>query len=183
MVFHQEESNMMRKQKKTDLASKPAEGVSGPSLVSRDSWDWFQDLDRWFDDLRTEFERKLGSPLTPFDREAGLAVRRPLMDLADRGSEYVLTAELPGVRKEDLDLRVTPDGLELAAQTSREKEENGRDYAYRERAYESFHRRIAFPAEVVADRVDAKLKDGVLEVRLPKKEPDPAREPVQVRVE
>lgn len=174
--------DMMRKNKNTDQAAQPAEDAPR-SLVSRDSRDWFQDMDRWFDDLRTEFEREFWAPLAPIGRNVGLSVRVAPVDLADNGREYVLTAELPGVKKEDLDLRVTPDGLELAAQSSREREENGKDYRYRERSHESFLRRFAFPEEVLADKVEAKLQDGVLEARLPKKQPTPAHEPAKVQAE
>lgn len=172
----------MRKNKNSDLAAKPVEDAPR-TLAARAPWDWFQEMDRWFDELRTEFGTKFGGPLAPFGREDGRSVRTPLVDLADTGREYILTAELPGVKKEDLDLQVTPEGIDLAAQTSREREENGKDYAYRERSYESFRRRLAFPEEVLADKVEAKLKDGVLEVRLPKKAPTPAHEPLKVRVD
>ena len=172
---------MMRKNKKTDLAS--TSGSRGRSLVPRDASDWFTEMDRWFDDLRNGFEQKFWGPVAPFGREGLLSSRQPLVDLADNGREFVLTAELPGVRKEDLDLRVTPDGIEIGAETQRDREETGEAYAYRERSYSSFRRVLPLPEEVLPDQVEAKLTDGVLEVRLPKKEPTPKREPVKVRVE
>ncbi len=174
---------MMRKTKKTDLASKPGENASERALVPRSTADWFAEMDRWFDSLREEFEQKFWGPVTPFVREGVLASRQPLVDLSDNGREFVLTAELPGVKKEDLNLQVTPEGIEIGAETRGEKEESGKDYAYRERSYASFRRVLPFPEEVLPDQVEAKLTDGVLEVRLPKKEPTPKREPVKVRVE
>ena len=172
---------MMRKNKSTDLA-KPTDDSRERALEARRPWDVFEDMDRWFADLRNEFDRKFWGALTPYGRD-GLAVRPPLVDLADAGREYVLKADLPGVVKEDLDLRVTPDGIELTAESRQEKQENERDYTYRERSYRSFHRSLSFPEEVFADQAKASLKDGVLEVRLPKKEPTPRHEPVKVRVE
>lgn len=172
---------MMRKSKNTDLA-KTADDSKGRSLEARRTWDMFEDMDRWFNDLRREFDRKFWGPLIPLGDE-GLAVREPAVDLADTGREYVLRADLPGVAKEDLDLRVTPDGIELSAESRREREEDEKDYTYRERTYRSFRRNLALPDEVLADQVKASLKDGVLEVRLPKKEPSPRHEPLKVRVE
>jgi len=172
---------MMRKNKNTDLA-KSTDASRDRALEARSAWDRLEDMDRWFEDLRREFDRKFWGPLAPRS-EGGLAVREPLVDLADTGREYVLKADLPGVSKEDLDLRVTPDGIELSAESTQEREENEMDYAYRERTYRSFRRTLPFPEEVLADQVKASLKDGVLEVRLPKKEPSPRHEPVQVRVE
>ncbi|HII39847.1 MAG TPA: Hsp20/alpha crystallin family protein [Thermoplasmata archaeon] len=174
---------MMRKTKKTDLASKSGENTPERALLPRGTSDWFAEMDRWFDDLRNEFERTFWGPDARYGREGVLAARQPLVDLADNGREFVLTAELPGVKKEDLDIQVTPEGIEIGAETQREREDNGKDYAYRERSYSSFRRVLPFPEEVLPDQVEAKLTDGVLEVRLPKKEPAPRREPVKVRVE
>ena len=174
---------MMRKSKKTDLASKPAEPTVERSIAPRTTSDWFVEMDRWFDDLRSEFEQKFWGPIAPFARESVLAMRQPPVDLADNGREFILTAELPGVKKEDLNLQVTPEGIELGAETNREREESGKDYAYRERSYASFRRVLPLPEDVLPDQAEAKLSDGVLEVRLPKKEPTPKREPVRVRVE
>ncbi len=174
---------MVRKSKKTELASKSGENAPERALLPRDTSDGFTGMDRWFDDLRKEFERKFWGAVTPLGREGLPAPREPLVDLVDDGSEFVLTAELPGVKKEDLDIRVTPEGVELGAETQQEKEDRGKGYAYRERSYASFRRVLPFPEEVLPDRVEAKLTDGVLEVRLPKKEPSPKREPVKVRVE
>jgi HSP20 family protein len=172
---------MMRKNKTTDLA-KTADTSRERALDVRRTRDMFEDMDRWFEDLRREFDRKFWGPLAPFG-ERDAAVREPLVDLADTGREYVLRADLPGVAKEDLDLRVTPEGLELSAETAQERAENEKDWAYRERTYRSFRRTLAFPEEVLADQTKASLKDGVLEVRLPKKEPSPRHEPLKVRVE
>ena len=174
---------MIRKNKKTDLASKSAENAPDRSLALRSPTDWFTEMDRWFGDLRTEFDRKFWGPIAPFGREDPPFVRQPPVDLADNGREFLLTAELPGVKKEDLDLQVTPEGIEIGAETQSESEDRGKDYAYRERSYASFRRFLPFPEEVLPDQVEAKLTDGVLEVRLPKKEPTPKREPVKVRVE
>ncbi len=174
---------MIRKSKKTDLAANSNENASERPAFARTAPDGFMELDRWFDDLRAEFEQRFWGPIAPFGAEVGAAMRQPPVDLADNGREFVLTAELPGVKKEDLDIRVTPEGVEIAAETGREREENGKDYAYRERSYASFRRVLPIPEEVLADQAEAKLTDGVLEVRLPKKDPTPKREPVKVRVE
>ncbi len=171
----------MRKDKSTDLAKAPGASPER-ALEARRTWDLFEDMDRWFEDLRREFDRKFWGPLAPFGATS-LGVREPLVDLADTGREYILKADIPGVAKEDLDLRVTPDGIELSAESAQEREESEREYTYRERTYRSFRRTLAFPEEVLADQAKASLKDGVLEVRLPKKEPSPRHEPVKVRVE
>jgi len=172
---------MLRKTKDTDLADRTKERESDRALAPRSPFTWFEEMSRWFDAFRRDFEDRFWGPVWP--TETRLRVRRPLVDLADMGREFVVRAELPGVNKEDLDIRVAQDGIELKAETSQEKEETEKDYYFRERSYSSFHRTLAFPEEVLADQAEAKLKDGVLEVRVPKKEPTPKREAVKVRVE
>ncbi len=174
---------MLRKTKGTDLAPKEEERDSGRALARRAPNAWFEEMDRWFDEFRRDFESRFWGPFWPAEMETRMQVRQPLVDLADNGREFVVKAELPGVNKEDLDIRVTDDGVELKAESEREKEEKEKDYHYRERAYSSFHRTLSFPEEVLADQAEAKLKDGVLEVSVPKKQPTPKREPVKVRVE
>lgn len=144
---------------------------------------WLDDMDRWFDNVRRTFdERFWGGPLARWS-DSALRVREPLVDLIDKGSEFVVRAELPGVAKEDVDLTVTNDGIEIRAETNRSREEKEKDYEYRERTYQALHRVLSFPDEVKADLASATLKDGVLEVRVPKKDPTPEPKPVKVPVE
>ncbi len=144
---------------------------------------WFEDMDRWFDNFRQSFEERFwGGPLGRWS-DSGLRVRVPLVDLIDKGSEFVVQAELPGVSKEDVDLTVTADGIEIHAETTRSREEREKNYHFQERAYQALHRVLSFPAEVKADLASATLKDGLLEVRVPKREPTPESKPVKVPVE
>ncbi|MGI0149273.1 MAG: Hsp20/alpha crystallin family protein [Thermoplasmata archaeon] len=144
---------------------------------------WFEDIDRWFDSFRRTFEERFGGgTLAPW-RDSALPVREPLVDLIDKGSEFVVRVELPGVSKEDVDLTVTSDAIEIRAQTERSREEDEKDYFFQERTYQALHRAPAFPEEVRADLASATLKDGVLEVRVPKKEPAPVTKPVKVPIE
>src|SRR3989442_9463384 len=97
---------------------------------------WLDDMDRWFDNFRRTFEDRFwGGPLARWTG-AHAPVREPLVDLIDKGSEYVARAEGPGVSKEDVDLTVTQDGIEIRAQTKRSHEEDEKDYYYSERTYQ-----------------------------------------------
>jgi HSP20 family protein len=144
---------------------------------------WFDEVDRWFDSFRRSFEGRFwGSPFARL-RGSDLEVREPLVDLIDKGSEFVVRAELPGVAKEDVDVTVTADGIEIRARTDRSREEKEKGYTYQERTYRAFERTPAFPEAVKADLAAATLKDGVLEVRVPKVAPTPESKPVKVPVE
>ena len=169
---------MARKSKGTESKTETSLAGTTPSPFG-----WFEDMDRWFDSIRRTFEDRFwGGPLARWS-ELGRHVREPLVDLIDKGPEFVVRADLPGVPKEDVDLTVTANRIEIRAKTERSRETNEKDYFYRERAYQALERALSFPEEVKPDLASATLKDGVLEVRIPKKEPTPVTKPVQVPVE
>lgn len=170
---------MERKNKSTE--SKEAQTSLARTTPS--PFAWFADMDRWFDNFRQSLEERFwGGPVGRWG-DAGLRVREPLVDLIDKGSDFVVRAELPGVSKEDIDLTVTADGIEIRAKTNRSREEKEKNYYFQERTYQALHRVLSFPAEIKADLASATLKDGLLEVRVPKREPTPESKPVQVPVE
>ncbi|HYY49002.1 MAG TPA: Hsp20/alpha crystallin family protein [Thermoplasmata archaeon] len=170
---------MERKSKTTEPEKETS--LARPTTVS--PFAWFDEVDRWFDSFRRSFEERFwGSPLARF-RGSDLQVREPLVDLIDKGSEFVVRAELPGVAKEDVDLTVAADGIEIRARTDKTREEKEKGYYYQERRYQAFERALAFPEAVKADLAVANLKDGVLQVRIPKVAPTPESKPVKVPVE
>lgn len=165
-----------------DKTMEPAKDTS-LDATTRSPFAWFDEMDRWFDNFRRSFEDRFwGSPLARWSDADG-RIRQPAVDVIDEGSEFVVRAELPGVSKENVDLTVTPEGIEIRAETKRSHEEKDRNYYYQERTYQAFQRALSFPAEVKADLAAASLNDGVLEMRIPKKEPTPESKPVKVPVE
>jgi HSP20 family protein len=87
----------------------------------------------------------------------------------------VVTAELPGVNLEDINISVEDDTLTLRGDRQREELEEGVTYHRRERRFGSFLRTFQLPFRVDADKVDATLKNGVLSVSLPRAEEDKPR--------
>lgn len=146
-------------------------------MVPRDYWDqawtspWtmLSDMDRVFDDFRSDWENLFLVPRA----QGAMTVRQPLVDLADNGKEYLVKAEIPGISKEDLKIEVTQDSLEISGETNVEEKEEDKETGYirRERRYSSFHRTLPLPENVLTDKVEAELKDGVLTVTLPKAAP------------
>ncbi len=127
------------------------------------------DMDRIFDDFRTDWE----TLFVPPRNVRGTLIRQPLVDITDDGKAYVLKAEVPGLKKEDLSIEVTENAIEISGEASSEKEEEdeGTGFVRRERHYARFQRSLPFPEKIVADKVDAQLTDGVLTVRVPKAAP------------
>ncbi len=97
--------------------------------------------------------------------------RQPLADIWETDDEIIATIELPGVEKEDIQVNVVDDYIEVKVEKKEEhKEEDKKKGMYRlERRYSGFYRRIPLPEEADADSIKATYKNGVLELRIPKK--------------
>jgi HSP20 family protein len=94
--------------------------------------------------------------------------RAPIVDVAERENEYEITAELPGMEEKDIDLTVSDGVLTIKGERKEEKEEKNKDYHISERRYGSFQRSFRLPDGVDDSRIDAKFKNGLLTVTLPK---------------
>ena len=94
----------------------------------------------------------------------------PLVDISEDGKEYLIKAELPEVKKDDVKVAVENGVLTISGERKSEKEEKNRKYHRIERAYGSFERSFIVPDDADADKVIAEFKDGVLRVHLPKSE-------------
>jgi HSP20 family protein len=92
----------------------------------------------------------------------------PLVDLAEDDKEYLIKAELPEVKKEDVKVTVENGVLTIGGERKFEKEEENKKYHRIERAYGSFMRSFTLPQDAAGDKINAEFKDGVLKVHLPK---------------
>ena len=98
------------------------------------------------------------------------SVRTPLVNVEDKGKELVVTAEIPGMKKDDIHVDVEDDSLTISAKRSGVDEEKSKNYYRYERSSSSFLRRISLPESVESEKADAEYKQGVLTIVLPKKE-------------
>ena len=121
----------------------------------------FGDLDRMFDEFLT---RRWPRPL------ADLAAEMPSVDVIDRDDEVVVRAAVPGYQKDELEITVSGDLLTLSGETRSEQKEEKGDYYRAEITRGAFSRTIALPAAVDDEKAKASMKDGMLELTLPKVE-------------
>ncbi len=91
----------------------------------------------------------------------------PPIEVRQKGDNLVITAELPGLKKDDMRLEVTDEGLVIQGERKREEEEREEGYYRSERAYGRFYRLIPLPEGANIDQVKADFTDGVLEVTIP----------------
>lgn len=139
---------------------------------SRSMRSGFDDL---FDSFRSEFDDMMNFWMPLSRRRSGLrpalAVGYPMTDLEDKGDHYQLKADLPGVSKKDVDIKITGDTIEISGKQAESKEESDENYLLRERRWRSFSRSFSFPDEVLPKKAEAEMKNGILSVKVPKKEP------------
>ena len=94
------------------------------------------------------------------------------VELHEHEKEYCVQAELPGVKKEDLDIDIDKNHLTINAKKEEEKEENNSNYKKSEFRYGEFSRTIYFPEDIEVDKTSAKLENGILKIEAPKKDAD-----------
>jgi HSP20 family protein len=100
----------------------------------------------------------------------------PAIDVYEDKAQYVIKAELPGVKREDVTLSLEEDVLTIKGERCYEKEEKQEGFLRVESAYGAFQRALRLPQSVKADAVNAEFKDGILKITLPKADTVKARE-------
>lgn len=94
----------------------------------------------------------------------------PEMDVKETDAEYVVSADIPGLSRDDIEVRVDEGRLVISGEKKQEEKKEDENYLRTERSYGSFLRSILLPSSVKEEEIGAVFKDGVLEVHLPKTE-------------
>ena len=125
-----------------------------------------REMDRLFDDFFTPSTetRSFAAP------GATANAIQPSIDVDETEQAYTVTAELPGIAEQDVELNLADNALTISGEKRSERNEEQGGRRYSERSFGRFSRTIPFPTEVDADRVDAAYRNGVLTVTLPKNE-------------
>ena len=129
----------------------------------------FEEMERRFEDL---FRR----PFSLMEPSWWPRLRMPEMevslkvDIFEEGDNFVLKAEVPGLKKEEIEVNLTDDMITVSGEKKKEEKVEKKNYYRVERSYGSFTRSFHLPKEVQTDKAKATFKDGVLEVKIPKTE-------------
>lgn len=129
---------------------------------------WEFDIFSDFEKLRREID-KMFEDFLPIRREREM-VFFPKIDLYEDENEIVLKAELPGLDKKDIDITVTENEIHLKGERKEETEKKKENFYRKEICYGKFERSIPLPVEVDPEKVEAEFKEGILEIKMPKKE-------------
>ena len=128
-----------------------------------------------FNDL---FDENLGrSPARPSVRQWS-----PAVDVLESKDAYLIRAELPGMKREDIKVEVKDGNLVLSGETKSEKPVDGVEYRHVERVAAKFWRSFSLPETAKSDGVEASYKDGILEIRVPKAEETKPRQ-IEINVQ
>jgi HSP20 family protein len=122
-------------------------------------------------DLRDEIDRLFDSPLTELTRTSQLLSGwTPALDVFEEKENFVVKAELPGMRKEDIEVSFHDGSLSISGERKGESKHEDAEVYRAERFFGRFQRTVTLPAAVSPDKIKAAYKDGVLTVTLPKTE-------------
>lgn len=131
----------------------------------REEWDPFRDLL----DLQKEINRLFDFSFSRFPRHLLEEERfAPAVDLYEDGEQYVVEAELPGLKQDEIKVQIDQDLLTISGKRKREKELKDENFYRSERYFGKFVRRISLPEDGDVEKVKATYKDGVLKISIPK---------------
>lgn len=130
-----------------------------------DSFDGFESLENEISNFFSPMFKREGSNVGLLESEWS-----PSIDVYDSDNELLVKADIPGLKKEDIDVSIHDNVLTIKGEKKRKNEVNKKNYYRSERFYGSFNRSVELGSEVQTDKVNATYKDGVLELKLPKKE-------------
>ncbi len=133
-------------------------------------WSPWKELEEMEKRLSTVFGRPPAGPNGERKESIAVAEWSPLVDITEDDKEYLVKAEIPEMKKEEIKINVHDDVLSISGERKYEKEEKGKKYHRVERAYGSFMRSFTLPEDADGSKVNAEYKEGVLKVHLPKSE-------------
>jgi len=130
-------------------------------------WDPIREMDHLFSRLPAGFMGRWQQRLAT-DTDDGESAWTPTLDVSETDGEYVVRADLPAVRKEDVSVTIDNDVLTIAGERKFDKEERSEKVHRRESFRGMFSRSLSLPDDAKADGIRAESKDGVLTVHIPK---------------
>lgn len=136
----------------------------------------FEEMERLFERMSRQFDEasRMWESDGPFGQWSSQA-ESMAVDLVDHDDEFVVTVDLPGFERDDVEIEVTDHTLRIQAEHEEEIEEEEAEYLRQERRHKSTERSIRLPDEVDKEAVSARMKNGVLTITVPKLEVKEAR--------
>lgn len=128
----------------------------------------FEEMEKWFEETWRRPFSLLRSSMWPKTELEEFETVVPYVDIFEDGNELVMRADLPGMKKEDVDINLTENVLTVSGQKKKEEKVEKGNYFRYERSHGTFFRRFELPYDIDTEKIKAHLEDGVLEIRLPR---------------
>jgi HSP20 family protein len=125
------------------------------------------DIEKSIENLRRDMEKTFSA----FPSTHLLKMPHTSCDVIDEGNQFRVKIDMPGIKKNEVNLNVTDNSLEVSAEHKEESEEKKKNYLRKERSQTSFYRSLPLSEKISSDKVVAKLTDGTLDITLPKSSP------------
>jgi HSP20 family protein len=138
-----------------------------------------RDVDEWYSDL---YQIPFAALRLPKPRSFNFDDINPVTDMFEESDDLVLRAEIPGIKKEDIEVTITENTISISGEKKKETEAKRKNYYKWESSYGSFCRTFRLPKEVQLNKVKSSFKNGILEIRMPKSEEAKSKE-VKVKIE
>lgn len=155
------------------LSRRERDSALRPSQISYSSPFEFMDrmteeMDRWFDRVSRDFGFPRRSALSRggFGALSRQGIWSPRVEAFQQGDKFIVRAELPGLKKEDVNVELTDDVVTIRGERREEQQEEREGYYHSEREYGEFYRTIPLPEGVIGESAQANFRDGVLEIAM-----------------
>lgn len=127
-----------------------------------------QEMDHAFDRLSRDlgFHRGSWVERRPFGLTSGQDIWSPRIEAFHKGDRFIVRAELPGLKKEDVNVELTEDALTIRGERKEERQEEREGYYHSESEYGQFYRTVPLPEGVISESAKASFRDGILEINI-----------------
>jgi HSP20 family protein len=135
--------------------------------------------------LRNEIDRTFNQFFSEAKTELPILLKEqtPMTDIYETSEDVIVVTDIPGVNKEDIDIKITEANITIKAEARKEEEIEEEDYFIRERGQVKLYRRMPLPKKVKTKKAKATYSNGTLRIKLPKTEPEKEKEAVSLKVE
>ncbi|HSB83045.1 MAG TPA: Hsp20/alpha crystallin family protein [Nitrosarchaeum sp.] len=158
---------------KTNNVPKKSTGIA-PLWAS--SW---TEIEKSIDNLRRDMEKTFSS----FPTISMPKMSNTSCDVLDEGNQFRVKMDVPGIKKNEVNLNVTENSVEISAEHKAESEEKKKNYLRKERSHISYYRSLPLSEKIQTSNVSAKLTDGVLDIVLPKSKPSETQKKKSISVQ
>lgn len=133
-------------------------------------WDEFDRIEKELEAMRRKLDKLSEVMFKPIRSFKWPLIKEFPIDIRENNNELIIEADIPGVKKQDIEINLEEQRLTIKAAIKKSEEKKSKGYLHRERSYTGFYRTITLPTRVIPEKAKASYKDGILKIVVPVKE-------------